>query len=68
MTTKWHATISVNMSTSATTYIPGKGHVAVMSNRNTIITVPDAGGYFTTKALLETSYGQGSVLALHPAD
>jgi len=28
------------------------------------ITVPDTGGYFATKALLEGAYGQGSVQSL----
>jgi hypothetical protein len=36
--------------------------------RNVFMTVPDSGGYFGTKSLLESSYGAGSVLALHPAN
>lgn len=30
----------------------------------TTFTVPDAGGYFATKALLEASFGSGSVQSL----
>jgi hypothetical protein len=34
------------------------------TNRLVEVVVPDAGGYFNTKALLESSYGFGSVNAL----
>ena len=33
-------------------------------SRNTVVVVPDAGGYFNTKALLEGSFGIGSVQRL----
>jgi hypothetical protein len=56
------------MPTAATTYVEGRGHVPVTTGRNVFVTVPDTGGYFGTKSLLESSYGRGSVLALHPAN
>jgi hypothetical protein len=68
MTTQWRATVQVQMPTAATSFVAGRGHVPVTAGRNVIVTVPDSGGYFGTKALLESSYGRGNVVALHPAN
>lgn len=68
MTTQWRATVQVQMPSAATTFVPGRGHMPATMGRNVIMTVPDTGGYFGTKSLLESSYGRGSVLALHPAN
>lgn len=67
MTTQWRATVQVQMPTSATTFVAGR-HVPVTTGRNVFVTVPDTGGYFGTKALLESSYGFGNVVAMFPAN
>jgi hypothetical protein len=56
------------MPTAATTFVAGRGHVPVTTGRNVFVTVPDTGGYFGTKALLESSYGFGNVVAMFPAN
>ena len=66
MTTMWQAVIKAQ--------VPGGGQSWNGSSyqNNTMgqivtIKVPDAGGYFATKTLLEGAYGSGSVLALTEA-
>ena len=68
MTTQWRATVQVQMPSAATTFVAGRGHVPVTMGRNVFVNVPDTGGYFGTKALLESSYWVGAVVALHPAN
>ena len=66
MTTMWQAVIRAQ--------VPGGGQSWNGSSyqNNTIgqivtMRVPDSGGYFATKALLEGAYGSGSVLSLTEA-
>ena len=66
MTTMWQAVIRAQ--------VPGGGQSwnGSFYQNNTIgqivtMRVPDSGGYFATKALLEGAYGSGSVLSLTEA-
>lgn len=68
MTTQWRATVLIQMPSAGTTFVPGRGYVPTTMGRNVFVTVPDTGGYFGTKSLLEASYGSGTVVALHPAN
>ena len=63
---KWKAILNVQVpsgmkqfdpKTNAYTYQP-------TTNRTITVVVPDAGGFFNTKSLLELQYGSGSVAAL----
>jgi len=65
MATSWKAVVKVQ--------VPGGGQSwnGSQYQQNTMgqivtFTVPDSGGYFPTKALLESAYGPGSVQALTP--
>jgi len=66
MSTKhWEAVVRVNMPAGGQAWNSNTNRYETATYaRDTAITVPDAGGYFNTKALLEGSYGQGSVMRL----
>ena len=68
MSNMWTAVVRVQVPTggfSSHTDANGNwGQTRGTIGQITTLTVPDAGGYFATKALLESSYGQGSVQSL----
>ena len=66
--THWNAVIKVKIPTggqsSAQDPAGNWRYENVRTDQIIKITVPDLGGFFTTKASLENVYGQGSVLGL----
>jgi hypothetical protein len=68
MANMWTAVIKVQTPTggftSHTDAAGNWGQTRATIGQITTLTVPDAGGYFTTKALLESSFGPGSVQSL----
>lgn len=67
-THQWTAVIKIKVPTGGQSASrDAAGHwvyKTVTSEQIVRITVPDAGGFFSTKAGLENVYGQGSVLGL----
>lgn len=62
---QWEAIIRVNMPYSSQAWnSTTKKYETATYARDIAVMVPDSGGYFNTKALLEGSYGQGSVIRM----
>lgn len=65
MSKQWEAVVRVNMPFGAKSFNPATNRYETATYaRDMAVVVPDAGGYFNTKALLEGSYGQGSIMRL----
>lgn len=63
MATAWRAVIRAQVPTGGQSW-NGSSYQSTTIGQNVSLKVPDAGGYFATKALLEGAYGSGSVLSL----
>ena len=63
MSKMWQAVVKVQVPTGGQSW-NGSSYQTAGIGQITTFTVPDAGGYFATKALLEGVYGSGSVQAL----
>ena len=66
MATQWNAWIEVRTPAGMKQYNDRTRAFDIQPtmNRSVNLTVPDAGGYFNTRSLLEATYGPGSVKSL----
>lgn len=65
MANQWIAVVSIRNPIGSKLLNPMTGkYEQPTTGRNIEVTVPDAGGYFNTKSLLEGTYGYGSILGL----
>lgn len=61
--TMWQAVIKAQVPGGGSSW-NGSSYQANTTGQIVTIKVPDTGGYFATKSLLEGAYGAGSVLSL----
>jgi len=61
--TMWQAVIKAQVPGGGSSW-NGSGYQSNTTGQIVTIKVPDTGGYFATKSLLEGAYGAGSVLSL----
>ena len=63
MSTMWQAVIKAQVPSGGKSW-NGSSYQSTTVGQIVTVKVPDTGGYFATKALLEGAYGSGSVLSL----